>query len=81
MAFDRTEYGKLLAIMQRLAEPKALTPNERRDLAVAMHTVLRSAACLDRPGWPEQPDALHRVVSRIFRTFDQATASVCMSCG
>ena len=31
------------------------------------------------------PDALDRadaeVVSRIFRTFDQATASVCMSCG
>ena len=60
MAFDRTEYGKLLAIMERLAEPKALTPNERRDLAVAMHTVLRSAACLDRPGWPEQPDMPHR---------------------
>jgi hypothetical protein len=27
MAFDRTEYGKLLAIQARLAEPKALTPN------------------------------------------------------
>jgi hypothetical protein len=60
MAFDRTEYGKLLAIMERLAEPKALTPNERRDLAVAMHTVLQSAVCLDRPGWPEQPDVPHR---------------------
>jgi hypothetical protein len=32
----RTEYGKLLAIQARLAEPKALTPNEQRDLAVAM---------------------------------------------
>ena len=29
MAFDQTKYGKLLAIMERLAEPKALTPNER----------------------------------------------------
>jgi hypothetical protein len=41
MAFDRTEYGKLRAIMERLAEPKALTPNERRDLAVAMETILQ----------------------------------------
>jgi hypothetical protein len=47
MAFDRTEYGKLLAIMERLAEPKALTPHERRDLAVAMETVLQSAVGLD----------------------------------
>jgi hypothetical protein len=46
--------------MERLAEPKALTPNERRDLAVAMHTVLQSAVRLDRPGWPEQPDMPHR---------------------
>jgi hypothetical protein len=57
MAFDRTEYGKLLAIMERLAEPKALTPNERRDLAVAMHTVLRSAVCLD-PAGPSNPTRL-----------------------
>jgi hypothetical protein len=28
------------------------------------------------PAWRDLP-----VVSRIFRTFDQATASVCMSCG
>jgi hypothetical protein len=55
MAFDRTEYGKLLAIQARLAEPKALTPNERRDLAVAMQTVLHSAVRLDRPA-PDQPD-------------------------
>ena len=29
----------------------------------------------------ELDDVLGLVVSRIFRTFDQATASVCMSCG
>ena len=44
MAFDREDFGKLLAIKARLAEPKALTPNERRDLAVSM-----SAVRLDRP--------------------------------
>ena len=60
MAFDTTEYGKLLAIMERLAEPKALTPNERRDLAVAMETVLQSAVGLDRPDWPDQPDVPDR---------------------
>jgi hypothetical protein len=49
MAFDRTEYGKLLAIQARLAEPKALTPNKRRDLAVAMQTVLHSAVRLIDP--------------------------------
>ena len=38
MAFDREDFGKLLAIQARLAEPKALTPNERRDLAVSMET-------------------------------------------
>jgi hypothetical protein len=49
MPFDRTEYGKLLAIQARLAEPKALTPNKRRDLAVAMQTVLHSAVRLIDP--------------------------------
>jgi hypothetical protein len=29
----------------------------------------------------ETLNAMLEVVSRIFRTFDQATASVCMSCG
>ena len=47
MAFDREDFGKLLAIKVRLAEPKALTPNER-DLAVSMETVLHSAVRLDR---------------------------------
>ena len=30
---------------------------------------------------PRAPPSLHWVVSRIFRTFDQATAPVCMTCG
>jgi len=47
MAFDREDFGKLLAIKVRLAEQKALTPNER-DLAVSMETVLHSAVRLDR---------------------------------
>jgi hypothetical protein len=69
MAFDREDFGKLLAIQTRLAEPKALTPNERRDIAVSMETVLHSAVRLDRPDesldTPAVPDGPKRNWSRI----------------
>jgi hypothetical protein len=49
VAFDRMNFGKLLAIKARLAEPEGLTPDQIRELASAMHEVLRSAVPLENP--------------------------------
>jgi uncharacterized NAD(P)/FAD-binding protein YdhS len=43
--------------------------------------ITADCAIVDRHGTPSKRLFAVGVVSRIFRTFDQATASVCMKCG
>ena len=60
MAFDREDFGKLLALKARLAEPKALAPNER-DLAVRRRSCILPCGLidpdesLDTPAVPDRP--------------------------